>query len=415
MFAPHTSKVLIGVCALAMAVTVAPLQADSVLSPGLRSLIVEQLNQHPTLLAADAAVDAAHAHVQAAGRPLYNPELELDGQRTTINTFQVGVSQSFDINDKGLARMSLAEAGLNQARAQRAVIRIELAGELLSALLGCTSSQSLLALSQEQSDLLNRFYVLIQRRGSAGDVALSEVQLANLAKVEAVLNQARQQAEVQAADQSYMALSERACPSITLFPNVPPQETMSDDNIEQQATTHPRVQSALALAKTADAQTLSIDRDRKADPTLGVRLGREDKDSLIGLTLSMPLNVMNDFRSEVDAQRAIAQGSYATAKQVYRQLRADISGSQSRLRTLNAAWQDWQASEVSGNTDSGKALERVWRAGELSTADYLQQLQQNLNTRIAAESLRGDLWRAWVDLQRANGSLAQSFERGVAQ
>jgi len=50
-------------------------------------------------------------------------------------------------------------------------------------------------------------------------------------------------------------------------------------------------------------------------------------------------------------------------------------------------------------------LERLWREGELSTADTLLQLKQTIDTRLAQAELQARLWRTWTDYLAATGRL----------
>ena len=50
-------------------------------------------------------------------------------------------------------------------------------------------------------------------------------------------------------------------------------------------------------------------------------------------------------------------------------------------------------------------LEKLWRAGEISTSDYLVQLKQNLDTALSALALESQAWQAWLDYLAAAGRL----------
>ena len=62
--------------------------------------------------------------------------------------------------------------------------------------------------------------------------------------------------------------------------------------------------------------------------------------------------------------------------------------------------------ELRGGVGYDQAREgRLWRAGELSTADYLLQLKQTLDTALAGAELEGRLWRRSTDYLAATGQL----------
>lgn len=55
--------------------------------------------------------------------------------------------------------------------------------------------------------------------------------------------------------------------------------------------------------------------------------------------------------------------------------------------------------------ERAELLERLWKAGELSTSDYLVQLKQALDTALAGAELRGELLRVTLDHLSAAGRL----------
>ncbi|MCP4407082.1 MAG: hypothetical protein GY807_04850 [Gammaproteobacteria bacterium] len=56
---------------------------------GLSRLVEELLSDHPRMAAAHAAVEAARAGERAAGKPLFNPELEFDAETAETDAFSL--------------------------------------------------------------------------------------------------------------------------------------------------------------------------------------------------------------------------------------------------------------------------------------------------------------------------------------
>ena len=158
------------------------------------------------------------------------------------------------------------------------------------------------------------------------------------------------------------------------------------------------------LAATRAAIALR-QRERRPDPTLALRGGHEDRDPLIGVTVSLPLFVRNDFRAEVEAASAEALAVEQRLQNRHRAARARfIASAQSYLETQRA-WQQWQRVGESTLERQIRLLERTWQAGELNTTEYLVQLTQALGTREKAINLRSQLWRAWFDWLAATGQV----------
>ena len=70
-----------------------------------------------------------------------------------------------------------------------------------------------------------------------------------------------------------------------------------------------------------------------------------------------------------------------------------------------SSWTRWQASRGTDVERRTTLLERLWREGELSTSDYLQQLKQTLDTQLAGAELEARLWRSYADYLAATGQL----------
>jgi len=65
----------------------------------------------------------------------------------------------------------------------------------------------------------------------------------------------------------------------------------------------------------------------------------------------------------------------------------------------------WACSPATNVDERAALLERLWRAGELSTSDYLLQLDQTLDTALAGAALDGRLWITCTDYLAATGRL----------
>ncbi len=396
---------------LSLAVCVTPAWAGVDLPDGLLRQVRDVLAQHPEVRAAQARVRAAEAHREGAALPLYNPELEVDAQRTATgaNSLEAGLSQTLDWHGKRAARVAGGERALTLARAGLARVRTRLAGELLAALRRCEDERVQRDRVQAQHDLLARFARLSERRARAGDVPRSSVRLARLAVRQMALELAASEAAIQGAAAEVRALGGEGCPEPGLFPSLPPPLPAAlSEGLDGR---HPALRERAAAVDAARAAIREAEAERRADPTLGLRLGRDAGENLLGLSFALPLQVRNDYRASVRAARADHDEAVAELAATRQQLMAMLEGSVRRLQQLRRAWAQWQDNAAAtGQSLAGGELERLWRAGELDTGDYLQQLQQALDTRAAAESLRAELWATWLETWQASGLLSQWIE-----
>ena len=362
------------------------------------------LDASPEIAAARSAIQAAEARLTGAGLPLNNPELEAEAENTDINTYRLGINQTIDWHDKRGALEQVARQELLLAREQYEALKLEKSRELLATIGRITILQKIVELARQRTELLARFERLAVKRHTAGDIPRNDLELARLSLAEASMQQARRHSELLQAQTDFRVLAGQPLPEPLPLP-LQPGTPGSSDADETLAREHPEVQSALIAAQAARQQVLSADRGRKADPTFGVAAGQEDSETLVALSFSLPLQVRNDFQSDVDAARAEALQADQLAQQSYRELRARIAGSRSQYRTMHTAWNHWMDS---GQVSLGKRvrlLDTLWQSGEISTTDYLLQLQQTLDTRITGTELQGELWGAWVHWLAASGTL----------
>ncbi len=167
----------------------------------------------------------------------------------------------------------------------------------------------------------------------------------------------------------------------------------------------PAVRAQQARIAAARATVSLRSHQTRPDPTVGIRGGREGEDALIGVSLSMPLYLRNNFQAEVDAANAELIQAEREGQDLYRRARARLESAAERYRLAHAAWDTWRRAGQPSIASQVQVLERIWRAGELSTADYLVQLRQTLDTRADALAVRGRLWTAWFDWLAASGRI----------
>ena len=133
-------------------------------------------------------------------------------------------------------------------------------------------------------------------------------------------------------------------------------------------------------ASLAPAQALAVGALRDAHPPICVA-DREHR---------------NSGRAEVDVANAELKKVRFSVDDQYRLLRAELLASAKRYELSRAAWEEWLQLGAGSLDRQTEILEQLWRAGELSTAEYLVQLEQTLDTQMAAIEQRGVVWADWI-------------------
>lgn len=386
---------------LASAAPVSPLPPAP---PELRQRILAIVAEHPRLQAARADLERARARLRAAGKAVYNPELELDTERAASDTSTLQLSQALDLGDQRGARTRVAQADLLQAAAQLDRERQALSRDLLTALAEHTTRQALARLAERGLELMKEFAEIAEKRHRAGDLGLVELDLARLAYSEALMSHATALADAAAARERLRALFLGLPTRLPTLPERLPPARLPE-SLEAFVRKLPAMR-ALEAGVAARRAAVALRRaERSWDPIIALRGGKEDQETLIGATLTVPLKVRNPLREEVRAAQQELIRAERLASQTFRDQTARLRSATERYRLLQTAWANWQAS---GRTSVRRQLElikRLWQAGDMSTAEYLVQLKQALDTRAAGLELRGRLWAAGFDWLYETASL----------
>jgi cobalt-zinc-cadmium efflux system outer membrane protein len=387
--------------------SVAVAEMPDVADPALSGWINEVISKNPEMQAAQAAVDAARGRLRAAEQPLFNPELEFEYENSEIDTTTGGLSQTIDWADKRGARTAVANFEQAAADAELQLIRQALATGLLQALADWHTASAVNRVSKQQTTLMTRFARLAERRRKAGDLNQVELDLAHLVAAEAAFEQAKASENLIRAHQAVTVLSGSDGPGWPPFtgqlPDVEPQHV----DVDRLLNDLPLMHAGLAQVSAARAVVALRVREKKPDPTIGFRVGKEDSDTLTGLTFSMPLFVRNSFSAEVDVANASLIQSEREVINLRRQSRANLIATLRIYQTSRLAWKTWEASGAPRLSQRTDLLDRLWQAGELGTTDYLVQLKQALDTEISAIEQHGRMWRAWADWLAASGQVDQ--------
>jgi cobalt-zinc-cadmium efflux system outer membrane protein len=377
-------------------------QSQSDLTAFVRAVV----DANPQVNAARAALDAGVALEGAAGRPLYNPELELEVEDADSETRTIGISQTIDWGGKRRARTAVAESETRSIEADFLAVRWQVASDLLSALASYQTESDRSSLASARAGTMRDFAELAEQRFEAGDISQIELDLAVLAFTDARIKQATASANVAEAKQSVSSLAIGSPPAE--WPAIQTELSalsVAPSEAGDLVMSLPHVRAAQLRVAAAAAQVELRQRERRLDPTLTLRGGTEDDETLVGLNITVPLPIRNRYTYEVTAASAERRQAQQEASNISRQAYARFLGAQERYQLSRTAWEDWQQTGGVSLQRQTDLLWRLWEAGELSTTEFLVQLQQTLDTRESVLELRAALWRAWFEWMTASGQI----------
>ena len=352
--------------------------------------------KHPRKRAAEAGLEASRASMRAADNALYNPELEIDSEDASSKTSYIQLSQTIDMGDRRGSRTSVAQSRLLKATADYDLALQELTHDLLISIAEKRTRDKLAALAGRGLKLMQEFADVAELRYRAGDLNQVELDLARLAYTEALMTHAQALSDAAAAKEALRAIFIRLPDKLPALPDELPYARLPEDS-DRFIRALPTMR---ALEATVSAKRYTVElrkSERSWDPTIALRGGKEDSDSLIGATLTIPLNIRNTFRAEVEEAQQELISSEQLAQQMFRNQRARVLATTERYHLLQQAWINWKKTgRVSVNRQLN-LIKKLWRAGDMSTTEYLVQLKQALDTQSAGYELRGRVWSAGFD------------------
>ena len=393
---------LAGVCAAESAQS----SPGNTVQDDLANFVRQVVDTHPSVSAARAALDASSAYEAAASRPLYNPELEFEAEDTDVETRTVGISQTLDWGGKRRARLTVAEAERRSVEADFTAVRWRVSVGLLTALADYQTETERRQLAEARATAMQEFADLSRQRFDSGDISQIELDLAVLANTQARMQLATATTGVAESKQAVVNLVGQM--PVNRWPSLDvelPPVTASGAGPEELVMALPQVRAAQLNTEVASAKVILRQRERRVDPTLSLRGGKEGDEDLVALNVTIPLPVRNSFRHEVTAADAEYRQAKEVLSDVSRRAYSRFLGAKERYEIAQAAWQDWQQTGDVSLQSQDETLRRLWQAGEIGTTDYLVQLKQTLDTGESALELRSALWRAWFEWMTASGHI----------
>lgn len=388
------------------AVIAAPAAPSADITRAVRSLWAA----NPEVQVARAELEAARARARAANQPLYNPAIELAAENADVDRRTVGVSLALDLSGKRRARSAVGDAERDVAQAAFDVVRRDVAARWLKAWFDTSLAVQQSRLGQRRVELMTRFADLAERRLKVGDISSTERDLAALALTEAQAQQAALLGRAAGVQASLASLGGPAEDALPAAPRELPPMPVNDTAFTPERL--PELRLAQARTTSADASVRVAQRNRIPDPTIALTGGRVRvgpgagmSQNVVGISLSVPLPIRNNYRAEVDAARAESDVAIAGLNGQRLTVRARANETSARYRALRDASAAFRSGRAAAFDERANLLERLWSAGEIGTSDYLVQLKQSLDTALSGMQLESETWQAWIDYLGAHGQL----------
>ena len=383
----------------------APRTAPLTGSLSLAQALEEANARSPAIVAAQADLAVAEARTRQAG-VRSNPELsfevenfagtgELRGLRSTEAT--LAVNQRLDLGGRRSARVSAAQAELAVQQLRLAIARADLSQQVREQFARALTTRERLAQATENVERARRFARVAQILVDAGrDPPLRAL------RARSALAQAEAEREVAEADE----LAARSSLAALFGVREPVAEVSGQllDLTPQTINAETSLEVRLADAERAAAEAVLRQQlaERRLDPAVGVgvRHVRETGDFGLVAGVSMPLQVFDRNRGNIDAARAgiaAAEARRATA------IAATTARARNAIASVQAAQRRVDALESTAVPEATEALrltERSYAEGRATLLELLDAQNAYTATRTALTDARLALALATAELGR---------------
>lgn len=366
---------------------------------------------NPSISESLARVSIAEAKKRAVSKWQHNPELEfniedIDGEDKTKT---IGISQTIDLNGKFMSSGKTALFELQAVQSDRDAIRQNVALEVLTSLSNYRTGKDTYDLSVERTELMTRFSALAQKGFNAGDIDQSEKNLAQLALSEALILQADAQNTLAQSEQELSTAIGFSLDNGFVLPELPdtlPElpDVIDEDqillNLPSLRAMRSREEAAMSLVENAR-------KDRFPDVTIGITGGQDGGADVVGLSVSVPLNIFNTYGAEVDQAKAYALAEATAGQTAIYRAKTRLKTARISYQLSRKAWINWQENGAQSLSKQADLLNRKFKIGDLSATNYLVQIEQALDTQVATEELHNKVWKSWFSWLGASGTINQ--------
>ncbi|CAN5161883.1 hypothetical protein BH09PSE3_BH09PSE3_26000 [soil metagenome] len=396
------------VLALAMLLMLAPgtLHAQRADLPPIEK-VNEALDNHPTVTAAAARVEAARARGDMLRKGTHEATIAGSYIRRSVDReggydeFDATLSRPFRLPGKaaldresGALGVEVAENQMEDARHQAALILTGLWHDWLT------------AGSHYRNDLdtvrsLETALTALRRRVQLRDASALDLDQASAALAQA---QAQAAASLSAREQARVIL-------VATFPEIPLPPEPAELALPELPLQNLETMRALVVERSheiraadREAQRLAVvarrvRADRIADPSFGVRLfsERSGMERGAGVVASIPLGG-GYRRAAADQASAEANAARLELANIQRSVAAIADADLSNARTRLEAWRSAQASAQSASDAAGRT-ERGYQLGQIDLVDLLYARRQANDARRSEIDARSEASRALLKLQ----------------
>ncbi len=383
-------------------------------------LVTQTLARNPEIKLYEAEIAVAKAGRSTAGK-FANPQLDLDLGHKRVSggdakaegvAYSVTLAQPIEWRGRiGLRKaiadrdIALAELGLKRFRAYLAA-RVKVLAYALA------TQQENAAAAAEVADRFTAVREVIVQREPGGVAPMLEAKIIEAAEVTIQREAGEAAVEMQKALLELNQLMGRRADSPlqvqrTEFP-APKLPTLVS-LLNKAAANNYDLRVRRAELEQQGLKVSLAENERYPTFTVGPSVSQEragDRETVIGLSLSVPLPLWDNGRAAVDAGLARRMQAEASLQATMREVEREITESWLLLGTQQKRLDSWKADALASFADAAKLADRHYRLGAVPLSTYLEMQDKYLEATEAINATRLEVLRASLDLEQLVGASA---------
>ena len=398
---------------------ISAIQAEPVPVPlSIDSIVFQTLARNPEIKLYEAEIAIAKAGRSTAGK-LANPQLDLDLGHKRVGSgaakaegiaYSVTLAQPIEWRGRLGLRKAIADRDIVLAELGLDRFRTHLAARVKVLAYALATQQENAAAAAEVAERFTAVRDVIVQREPGGVAPMLETKIIEASEV--IIQRKAGEAAVE---------MQKALLELNQLMGRP-----ADSPLEVRRTEFPSPKIpalALLLNKAAahnfdlrvrraelEQQGLKVslaENERYPTFTVGPSVSQEragDRETVVGLSLSVPLPLWDNGRASVDVGLARRMQAEASLQATMREVEREITESWILLGTQQKRLDSWKADSLSSFAEAAKLADRHYRLGAVPISTYIEMQDKYLEATEAINATRLEVLRASLELEQLTGS-----------
>ena len=406
---------------LSLLASVGLVHAEPVLVPvpvTIDGLVTQALANNPELKFYQAEIAAAKSSRSVAGK-LANPTLSLDlGQKQIRNTdgraegvaYSVALAQPVEWPGRLGLRKAIADRDILLAELGFGQFRLFLAAKVKFLGYSLATQQANSAAATAVADRISSVKEVIVQREPGGIGPLLEMKILEASEVTFQRKASEAAVEMQKALLQLNQLMGRRADSALQV-----KRTEFDHSntlllpplLDQAAQRNYAIRVRRAELEQQGLKVSLSKNERYPTFTVGPSVSHAqagDRETVIGLSLSVPLPVWDDGRAAVTTSQARRMQAEAALQATFREVEREITEAWLILETQRKRLDSWQPDALATFAEAAQLADRHYRLGAVPISTYIEMQDKYLAATEAINATRLDVLRSSLDLEQLAGS-----------